>query len=287
MPRVAIVAPPPVGQRGPMRDSCDSDGTPAPTLRVTDPRRASPRGSPRSRRARTAPSSGGGPAPQGSRGVRRGCRRSSTTAPRSRPSGLAGAAGTRAGPRGGRRAPSAARPCCPRAGRAPSRTRRARSRAGASSAPRRPRRRAAGSPCRARLRDRSSAGDPAADGSPWPAPPRDRLSLDDRGGARRTRRLAGVPTRALWTTLPNWPDVEATWDRAVRAGAEVIYPFTRNFGLDARACGEMRVHSPDCGGFCFRYVACPLVWLAGRLCVPERFAWLESHGAAQRDLHHQ
>jgi hypothetical protein len=49
-------------------------------------------------------------------------------------------------------------------------------------------------------------------------------------------------------------------------------------------CGSTR---PDGGGFCFRCGACPLVWLAGRLCVPERFAWLESHGAAQRDLHHQ
>ena len=77
------------------------------------------------------------------------------------------------------RAPSAARPCCPRSGRAPSRTRRARSRAGASSAPRRPRRRAGGSPCRARLRDRSSAADPEADGPPSRAPVRDRRSARD------------------------------------------------------------------------------------------------------------
>src|SRR5579862_4198151 len=28
-------------------------------------------------------------------------------------------------------------------------------------------------------------------------------------------------------------------------------------------------------------------WLAGRLCVPERVAWFEPDGAAQRYLHHQ
>ena len=169
----------------------------------TDPRRAAPRGSPRSRRAPTAPSSGGAPAPRGPRSAPRGCRRSSTTAPASRPSDPAGATGTRAGPRGGRPAPSAARPCCPRAGRAPSRTRRARSRAGASSAPRRPRRRAAGSPCRARLRDRSSAGAPVA-GPPSPTPIRDRCSAGDPRGPCRTRRLATVSTSALWTTLPTF-----------------------------------------------------------------------------------